>query len=337
MFIWLDLVLDLKVRLEVLRETIFHVLDALESLHIKNRYVFINNRSGEKGGGQVFIVHKKFGPVSRFAVNSFIDKSQLRYLEDTQWILIKHLNLVVGNIYLRPTKRQGGGFKSQLKALQSVVSGVAQSANYNIILLGDFNFQVSATKTNLFDCDLKYIDHESSGQVSGGMVRKIPNPHRNTTSQADEFVRNLESVPLLLLTGLLGEADYTFCAAKGNDSLLDYCFCSPTLVRDVDNYVTWPQYFIAFSDHKLITVDVKMQKSNSTIAEMKANPRKAWAILRRFLGKESDSPRQIENDGGEVVGGKEAATVFAEQYHKQLNRPSNLPAPPTHTCKCECS
>eukprot|EP00808_Paulinella_micropora_P007453 g75864.t1 len=63
---------------------------------------------------------------------------------------------------------------------------------------------------------------------------------------------------------------------------------------------------------------------------MKPNPRKAWAILRRFLGKESDSPRQIENDGGEVVVGKDAATVFAEQYYKQLNRPTNLPAPPTH-------
>eukprot|EP00808_Paulinella_micropora_P031204 g41489.t1 len=63
---------------------------------------------------------------------------------------------------------------------------------------------------------------------------------------------------------------------------------------------------------------------------MKANPRKAWAILRRFLGNESDSPRQIENDVGEVVVGKDAATVFAEQYHKQLNRPSNLPAPPIH-------
>eukprot|EP00808_Paulinella_micropora_P019803 g14045.t1 len=61
---------------------------------------------------------------------------------------------------------------------------------------------------------------------------------------------------------------------------------------------------------------------------MKANPRKAWAILRRFLGK--DSPRQIENNVGEVVVGKDAATVFAEQYHKQLNRPSNLPAPPIH-------
>eukprot|EP00808_Paulinella_micropora_P000747 g32377.t1 len=293
-----------EVRLEVLRETIFHnaidilaiqeswltykdtcnsVLDALESLHIKNRYVFINNLSGEKGGGQVLIVHKKFGPVSRFAVNSFINKSQLRYLEDTPWILIKHLNLVVGNIYLRPTKRQGGGFKSQLKALQSVVSGVAQSANYNIILLGDFNFQVSDTKTNLFDCDLKYIDHESSGQISGGMVRKIPDPHGNTKSQADEFVRNLESVPLVLLTGLLGEADYTFCAAKGNDSLLDYCFCSPTLVRDVDNYVTWPQYFIPFSDHKLITVDVKMQKSNSTSQQSGGNyiPQKTKYVWKR--------------------------------------------------------
>eukprot|EP00808_Paulinella_micropora_P011968 g68993.t1 len=190
-----------------------------------------------------------------------------------------------------------------------------------------------------------------------------------TTSQADEFVRNLESVALL--TGLLGKADYTFCAAKGNDSLLDYIFCSLMLVNNVENYVTWPYYFIPFSDHKLVTVDVKIQKSNSTIsyfslrhevqkhanffvhpvlkelrkkklellrqlthtkdrsdrkkivvelkefnlvfkdklkelqkerkdedlrqvvAEMKANPRKAWAILRRFLGKESDSPRQI--------------------------------------------
>eukprot|EP00808_Paulinella_micropora_P015660 g67015.t1 len=477
-----------EVRLEVLRETIFHsaidilaiqeswltqkdtcnsVFDALESLNIKNRYVFINNRSGEKGGGQILIVHRKLGPVSRFAINSFIDKSQMRYLEDTQWILIKHLNLIVGNIYLRPTKRQGGGFKSQLKALQSVVSGVAQSANYNIILVGDFNFQVSATKTNLFDDDLKYIDHESSGQVSGGRVRMIPKPHGNTTSKADGFVRNLESVPLVLLTGLLGEADYTFCAARGNDSLLDYCFCSPMLVSEVDSYVTWPHYVIPFSDHKLITVDVKMQKANSTnqqcggnyipqktkyvwrrnadlnvcvaslpalpcdlhtassedilqffyskycpiidvvarnrrqihdqkhanffvhpvlkelrkkklellrqlahikdkserkkiivdlkefnvlfkkklrelrkerkdedlrqvVVQMKANPRKAWAILRRFLDKESDSPRQIENDGGEVVVGKDAATVFAEQYYKQLNRPSNLPAPPTY-------
>eukprot|EP00808_Paulinella_micropora_P024850 g34917.t1 len=234
-----------EVRLEVLRETICHsaidvlaiqeswlnekntcnsVLDAFESLHIKNRYVFINNRRGEKGGGQVLIVHRKLGPVSRFAVNSFIDKSQLKYLEDTQWILIKHLNLVVGNIYLRPTKRQGGGFKSQLKALQSVVSGVAQSANYNIMLLG---------------------------QVSGGVVRRIPTPHGNTTPHADEFVRNLESVPLVLLT--------------------DYCLCSPSLVSDVDNYVTWPQYFIPFSDHKLITVDVKMQKSNSTSQQSGGN------------------------------------------------------------------
>eukprot|EP00808_Paulinella_micropora_P015664 g67038.t1 len=208
-------------------------------------------------------------------------------------------------------------------------------ANYNIMLLGDFNFQVSATKTNLFDSDLKYIDHEFSGQVSGGVVRRIPTPHGNTTPHADEFVRNLESVPLVLLTGLLGKADILF-------------------VLDVDNYVTWPQYFIPFSDHKLITVDVKMQKSNSTklkelrkkklellrqlartrdgserkkivvalkefnllfknklkelrnkrkeedlrqvVADMKANPRKAWDILRRFLGKESDSPRQIENN-----------------------------------------
>eukprot|EP00808_Paulinella_micropora_P023969 g74934.t1 len=43
--------------------------------------------------------------------------------------------------------------------------------------------RVGATKTNLFDCDLKYIDHDSSGQVTGGMVRKIPNPHGSTTSQ----------------------------------------------------------------------------------------------------------------------------------------------------------
>eukprot|EP00808_Paulinella_micropora_P004045 g14921.t1 len=63
----------------------------------------------------------------------------------------------------------------------------------------------------------------------------------------------------------------------------------------------------------------KGEDLRQVVVEMKANPRKAWAILRRFLGKESDSPRQIENDGGEVVVGKDAATVFAEQYYKQLN------------------
>eukprot|EP00808_Paulinella_micropora_P003319 g7412.t1 len=267
----------------------------------------------------------------------------MRYLEDTQWILIKHLNIIVGNIYLRPTKRQGGGFKSQLKALQSVVSGVAQSANYNIIFLGDFNFQVSATKTKLFDADLKYIDNESSGQVSGGRVRMIPKPHGNTTSQADEFVRNLESVPLVLLTGLLGEADCTFCAArdvkmqKANSTNIlqffysKYCPIIDVVARNRRQIQKHANFFVHpvlkelrkkklellrqlahtknKSERNKIIVDLKdfhlvfknklreLRKERKdedlrqVVVEMKANPRKAWAILKRFLGKESDSPR----------------------------------------------
>eukprot|EP00808_Paulinella_micropora_P011330 g83338.t1 len=89
------------------------------------------------------------------------------------------------------------------------------------------------------------------------------------------------------------------------------------------------EFNLAFKDKlKELRNERKDEDLRQVVAEMKANPRKAWAILRRLLGKESDSPRQIENDVGEVVG-KDAATVFAEQYDKQLNRPSNLPAPYT--------
>eukprot|EP00808_Paulinella_micropora_P028851 g19446.t1 len=91
------------------------------------------------------------------------------------------------------------------------------------------------------------------------------------------------------------------------------------------------EFNLVFKDKlKELRNEGKDEDLRQIVAEMKANPRKAWAILRRFLGKESDSPRQIENDVGEVVVGKDAATVFAEQCHKQLNRPSNLPAPPIH-------
>eukprot|EP00808_Paulinella_micropora_P013746 g6757.t1 len=57
----------------------------------------------------------------------------------------------------------------------------------------------------------------------------------------------------------------------------------------------------------------KIEDLDQIVVQMKRNPRKAWSILRKFLEKESNSPRQIENNEGAIVTGNTAAEVFANQ------------------------
>eukprot|EP00808_Paulinella_micropora_P021862 g71707.t1 len=69
----------------------------------------------------------------------------------------------------------------------------------------------------------------------------------------------------------------------------------------------------------------KIEDLDQIVVQMKRNPRKAWSILRKFLEKEPNSPRQIENNEGAIVTGNTAAEVFANQ--KQFNRPLNMHTP----------
>eukprot|EP00808_Paulinella_micropora_P029496 g54041.t1 len=68
--------------------------------------------------------------------------------------------------------------------------------------MGDFNFQVSQLK---FDFSQFFPDDNQSGPVNSDKIRDVPVPHGHTTKYADKFVKEMESINLLLLTGLVGK------------------------------------------------------------------------------------------------------------------------------------
>eukprot|EP00808_Paulinella_micropora_P028473 g82142.t1 len=113
--------------------------------------------------------------------------------------------------------------KSQHRALLSAVDGINKETRHQVILMGDFNFQVSQLK---FDFSQFSPDDNQSGPVNSDKIRDVPVPHGYTTKYADKFVKDMESINLLLLTG---------------PSLLDNVFCSPQLLSYASNYFTWPR------------------------------------------------------------------------------------------------
>eukprot|EP00808_Paulinella_micropora_P022701 g82160.t1 len=147
--------------------------------------------------------------------------------------------------------------KSQHRALLSAVDGINKETKHEVILMGDFNFQVSQLK---FDFSQFSPDDNQSGPVNSDKIRDVPVPHGHTTKYADKFVKEMESINLLLLTGLVGKAE-TSREGIGRPSLLDYVFCSPQLLSYASNYFTWPRYLIPYSDHNLITFDLKLSDS----------------------------------------------------------------------------
>eukprot|EP00808_Paulinella_micropora_P029064 g34303.t1 len=127
--------------------------------------------------------------------------------------------------------------KSQHRALLSAVDGINKETRHQVILMGDFNFQVSQLK---FDFSQFSPDDNQSGPVNSDKIRDVPVPHGYTTKYADKFVKDMESINLLLLTGLVGKAE-TSHEGIGRPSLLDNVFCSPQLLSYASNYFTWPR------------------------------------------------------------------------------------------------
>eukprot|EP00808_Paulinella_micropora_P003723 g5344.t1 len=167
---------------------------------------------------------------------------------------------------------------SQHRALLSAVNGINKETKYEVILMGDFNFQVSQSK---FDFSQISLDDNQSGPVTSEMIRDVPLPHGHTTKYADKFVEEMENTNLLLLTGLVGKAE-TSHEGIGRTSLLDYVFCSPQLLNYASNYFTWPRYMIPFSDHNLITIDFKLPNSYFQSAKQAVGPQLKFERKRKM-------------------------------------------------------
>eukprot|EP00808_Paulinella_micropora_P000056 g9048.t1 len=124
--------------------------------------------------------------VAKFNINNYIDKKDKWLLEDTQWISIRteHKTFIVGNIYLRP-KQNVAHMKSQHRTLLSAVNGINKETKYEVILMGDFNFQVSQSK---FDISQFSLDYNQSGPVTSEMIRDVPLPHVGKAETSHEGI-----------------------------------------------------------------------------------------------------------------------------------------------------